>query len=186
MRKGDAVAAAGTSEPVVTAETAGSVQASAVTADGTSYSIGSLTPGTTISEVKTLLARVSDIHAASQQLYLIDDTRQDMEDLELQNHEIISGVLKYSTSPVILQFALMIGLKGHSLAEFVKALPGSSPPSITVGCSPIELRRPRGIAFIPAHPHLMVVAGTQEGGACLHTRERNTMHDWQCTRKGVW
>jgi hypothetical protein len=87
-----------------------SVEASALGADGSIYSLGKLQPAETILSVKQLLSTVSDISVTSQSLFLTDDTRDEEEDLELLDHELISSVKTYaaSTTDQELVFAVMV------------------------------------------------------------------------------
>jgi hypothetical protein len=135
------------------------IPASALAADGTTYSLGSVRPAQTILQVKQMLSKLSDMPVGSQSMYLMDDTRNVAitANLELRNHERISKVVEYTSSPTELQFAVML-LANGSLADFVQALPPSAPPQMTYGDGKVaSLNNPVGISFVPGVPDALVM-----------------------------
>ena len=65
--------------------------------DGTDYDLGPLTEATTIRQVKHRLAELSPMAAGSQQLFHMQDTRSQDDDLSLGNKETLKEVCKYGT-----------------------------------------------------------------------------------------
>jgi hypothetical protein len=137
----------------------GPIPATAMAADGTVYSLGTVKPSQTVLQVKQLLATLSEMSASNQSLFLIDDARQDLDNLELKNCEMIHEVVTYTPSTTELQFAVMVGMRAGSVVDFVKALPPSAPPQLVLGDGTTAgLNNPVGIATVPGYPDLLVVA----------------------------
>jgi DNA-binding beta-propeller fold protein YncE len=154
------------------------ISATALSADGTTHALNNLKPTDTILTAKQQLATMTDMLVSAQSLFLLEDTREGVDDLELPNDALISVVKSYAmTTATNLQFAVMIGLKNDNAAEFVKALtpatfhsssnhlPKPSPEDHFVvlgngecGNTDETLNRPRGITFVPAYPELLIVA----------------------------
>jgi hypothetical protein len=134
------------------------IPASALAADGTSYSLGMLHPGQTVLQAKQLLANVSEFSVSTQALFLIDDTR-DNSDLQLKNEEKISAIVKYSASDTKLQFAIMVGLE-NSVVDFLIALPPSSKPQQigngVSGTHDAHLQTPFAAVFVPTHMDIVI------------------------------
>jgi hypothetical protein len=87
----------------------------ALAADGTEYALGEFQEtqmdGLHILQLKMELAKISDMAANCQTFYLMDDKRDDKDDLELRNHETLREVREYAaTQTTTLQFAVMVAL----------------------------------------------------------------------------
>jgi hypothetical protein len=61
----------------------------------------------TVREVKGILEAKSGISVGSQQLYVLDDTRQGVEDFALKNNNTVEEVLRYTSSDIELKLAVM-------------------------------------------------------------------------------
>jgi hypothetical protein len=112
------------------------ISASALSADGAIYELGEFGSTVTILALKQTLATKSSMAVESQQLFLIDDKRQDVENLELRNSETMCDARRYcsgagaggagsagsaggpgSGGMVQLHFAVMVGLKNDNLVR---------------------------------------------------------------------
>jgi DNA-binding beta-propeller fold protein YncE len=137
------------------------IHASAMTADGTTYSLGTVHLAQTMRQLKERLGEMSDMSVGSQSMYLIEDTRQHEGDLELKNYETVRQIITYSINTLELQFAVMVGLNDN-VFEFAKALPPSAKPMKlgdgTCGDDAVQLQSPFSIAFVPAHDELLIAA----------------------------
>jgi hypothetical protein len=146
------------------------IHASASTADGRSHTLGILMPTDSVLTVKQKLATLTEMSIARQSLYLIDDCRagDGTVDLELSNDDILSVVQGYVVSKTRLQFAVMLGLKNDNASKFVEDLPPSAAPTLILGdrIHTGAMMYPRGVAFVPAYPELMVLT------VCNHNQVR--------------
>jgi hypothetical protein len=138
------------------------ISASVLTGDGIAYPLGELKPSDTVLSVKQKLGTLTHMLVAQQFLYLVDDTREGVDDLQLRNNELMSTVKDFSSLPTVLQFAVVIG-QNDNAAEMVKSLPPSAHPEFKIGDKIAEifsdrLHDPKGVAFIPAHSELLVTA----------------------------
>jgi DNA-binding beta-propeller fold protein YncE len=119
-------------------------------------------PALTILWVKEHLANISDMPLADQSMFLIGDKRQSVEDFELQNCESISQVAQYAAAPMTELRLAVLMRSLNNVADFIRALPPSATPELTIGDmtegnEDHQLNWPLGIAFVPAHPELVVV-----------------------------
>jgi hypothetical protein len=142
-------------------ETPTSPVTSVLAADGTMYQIGEISSDDTIFSVKQRLATLSDMDEESQSIFLIDDTRDGEEDLELKNDDTVGVVMRLSSSSSVLRFAVLLGLKDDNAGDLVMGLSPRRVPAVTVGDATAghgieQLHDPRGCAFVPDHPHLLV------------------------------
>ena len=93
-------------------EHATSFTVSLTTGGGEVYDLGPIAAATRIWGVKKELALLSQHHAAGQQLYLIDDTRDGDEDLELTDQMTLAEVSELAASNTAqIQLVVMVGLK---------------------------------------------------------------------------
>jgi hypothetical protein len=83
------------------------VIASVLAANGDTFELGVLRRSQTIASVKKLVAEKSGIAVHAQQLFVIDDNRQ-QDDLVLQAQEKIAQVMAYTTSLTELKLAVMM------------------------------------------------------------------------------
>jgi hypothetical protein len=147
-----------------TSTTVATVPASVVAADGAEYSLGEVEFTATILSVKKLLATKSVMRVGSQSMFLIDDTRQGVDNLELKNQEKVSDVLQYAESATDLKLAVMMDLLINDAAEFVQKLTPQVEPTLTIGngggadADDRSLNYPKNACLVPAHPDLLIVA----------------------------
>jgi hypothetical protein len=83
------------------------VSVSVVTASGKTFSLGEVGWSQNIGSVKALLAVTTGMSVGSQQLFMIDDNREGIDDLELKNSELVKLVLAYTSVTTELQLAVM-------------------------------------------------------------------------------
>jgi hypothetical protein len=140
-------------------------------------SYGELLQSATILSVKQELASKTDMPVGSQSLYLIEDSRQEG-DLELKNSETVRQAVEYSAASMTeLQFAVMLGLQGGNAADLMKALPPSAPPVLKLDLIEDSQHDSRlfGVAFVPAHPELVVVAAWRWHRIAVYHRQTKAL-----------
>jgi hypothetical protein len=138
--------------------------ATALGADGTSYDLGNVSSTQTIGEVKETLAAQSGMNKCRQQMFLMDDKREDA--LELRNHESVAQAMEHATSDTELQLAVMLGTD-VVLSEFMPNLESKSMSMIGS-----NLNKPIGLAFVPNHTHLLLNAEMYGNKISLYDVER--------------
>jgi GTP-binding nuclear protein Ran len=74
------------------------ISTSIMTGGGETFDLGALAPTATVLDVKVKLSEVSDMHEHAQDLYLVDDTRGDDQQLQLKNTLSLRQVQKLAAS----------------------------------------------------------------------------------------
>jgi hypothetical protein len=161
--------------------------ASVLTADGRTYALGAVASFETIFSVKQRLSTLSDMDENDQSIYLIDDTRGDEEAIELLNDDTVGNVMRLSSSSTELRFAVLVGMKDDNAGRLVMGLAPSLVAPVTVGGKAArldddeneeefeQLYDPRGVAFVPSHPHLLLTTAYGSNQVLLsHTHRAST------------
>jgi hypothetical protein len=142
------------------------VLTSALTVDGQTIDLGLVGRFETIASVKQLVAAKSGLNAGRQQVFVIDDTRDDSANLALKNFDTVQQATEYSAAcanagdeggeaedgNVHLQLAVMIENEAD-MAEFVADILQKELLQLGDG-----LDKPIGVAFVPTLPHLLLSA----------------------------
>jgi hypothetical protein len=146
-----------------------------VAADGTAYALGELVVSATIFNVKQKLSTMSEMSTSCQSLYLVEDVREEQDDLELKNHETLREVRKHAGDTQELEIAIMVGLS-DDVAEFLKAIEAdvSGVPDnyLKDNGSNANLSAPFAVAFVPMHPDLLVVSEHAGNDVCIYHQQR--------------
>jgi hypothetical protein len=124
------------------------IPASALGADGAMYELGKVLDFNTIRDLKQVLSQKSGMSAWRQQMFLMDDTREDAP--ELRNHESVAEAMAHAESDTQLQLAVMLSSQ-IAMTEFVADL--ASKPKQMIGK---DMNKPIGLTFVPNHPHLLL------------------------------
>ena len=136
-------------------EEASNVRTVVVGPDGTEFLLGMLRPAMTILSVKQELARKSHYSPSAQCLFVIEDKRR-VENFELMDDERILEAVRYAGSGSKLLLSLVVDVHSDA-AEFFKTLRPSATPNLEIKRRGDPQSWPLGVAFVPAHPELLVV-----------------------------
>jgi hypothetical protein len=164
------------------------VAASAVTAGGITYALGMLLPSVTIISVKKRLAELSEMEVERQSLYLVNDAREDIDDMELKNADTVEQIHAYACPAsanvtvselrfvVVVVAAAAAPIKDNAL-DLISGLPPSPTPIATLGDGTAgsgegQLNKPCGVAFVPGYPHLVVVSSSESNQVRVYTIHR--------------
>jgi DNA-binding beta-propeller fold protein YncE len=151
------------------ANASGVISTSVLMAGGSTIDLGKLELSQSIRSLKIALAEQAGIAVGSQQLFVLDDQRQDVADLTLKNHDTVSQVAQYSSMSAALQLALVVG---NSADEFVRSMPAK--PELVIGTGKPGSDDSEfndcwgGMAFVPARPQWLVVTDKSNGRVKIH------------------
>jgi DNA-binding beta-propeller fold protein YncE len=136
-----------------------------------------------IAEVKHLIAAKAGVRPGRQQLFVVDDQRDDAEDLSLKNHETVQQAIVYSAAgadATDLKLAVMIGLE-MAADDFVRMLPPAPPPDLQIGngspgAADYQFHSPwGGLAVVPTNPEWIVVCDKNNNRVKIHHAKTGAM-----------